>query len=416
MMIFKNRRRTLWLFMSMLFSFLNSSLEAQSLQFKNNRKRETIDFKFIKNLIVIPLEINGQGPFNFVLDTGVGLFIITDPKLVDSVGINNLRSININGFGEGGDLSAYISPSIQIDIGNSISGNCAAAILKKDRFNLSEYTGMPIHGLIGYEFFSSFIVRINYAQKTIVAYDSKVGYIPKKGFKVPITIEEHKPYVTAAIDLDYNRKMMAKLIIDTGAGHPLSLESDNGQPIVVPAVNIPANLGIGLSGPINGYLARLKSIKLGKFQLDNIISAFPNYNDVGAKVNSQTRNGNIGNNVLKRFELVFDYERQCMYLRRTSSYSEPFEHDMSGLELMAAGDDFNRIIVSRVEPGSAAVDAGLENDDEILSINFKPVKEMTMEEIDAMFRSRNDRSFIMDVLPHGQKNRVHVILTLRRRI
>ena len=87
---------------------------------------------------------------------------------------------------------------------------------------------------------------------------------------------------------------------------------------------------------------------------------------------------------------------------------------MSGLEYYAAGDNFDRIIISRVEPGSAGDEIGLERDDEIVTINFKPVSKMTLEEIDDIFKSKNDRSLLLDV--YHDKKMDKVVLTLKRRI
>ncbi|WP_026897339.1 aspartyl protease family protein [Daejeonella oryzae] len=385
-------------------------------EFTGNRNRENIPFQLVKNLMVIPLKINGSGPYNFVLDTGVGLFLITDPALVDSIHIENLRSIKISGFGKGEDLSAFVAPSLEVDIGSAKAKSIAAAILKKDVFELSSFAGMPIHGLIGYEFFNSFTVRISYSLNSITIYRPDQFYIPRKGTRIPITIEEHKPYMVNELVLSTGQKVSAKLIIDTGAGHPISLESFEGKPFEVPQVNIAANLGIGLMGAIKGYIGRIPSVKIGKFTLKNVIAAYPSYEDVGSKVRSIQRNGSVGNNILRRFDVVFDYHRQSMYIKPSSFLKEPFEHDMSGMELASGGKDFKRVIITRIEPSSPAEEVGLNKDDEILSINFKSVTDMTMQEIDNLFRSRNDRSFILEVVPRGSKERERVILTLQRRI
>ena len=398
------------------FIFASLPASAQYFQFEGKRKREVIPFKLVKNLMVIPLMINGNGPYNFVLDTGVGLFLITDPKLIDTIKISNLRSIRITGFGEGNELSAFVSPSIKVRIGSAVAQSIPAAILKNDVFELSGYAGMPIHGLIGYEFFSSFIVKISYTMSAITVYRSEKPYILRKGARIPITIEEKKPYLVTEIKMSNGEKIKAKLIIDTGAGHPVSLESYNGKPFDVPEVNIAANLGVGLTGAITGYIGRIPSIKLGKYTLHNVIASFPDHSSVGSKVMSVSRNGNMGNNILKRFDVVFDYNRLAMYLRPSSYLKEPFEHDMSGMELASAGAEYNRVIITRVEPLSPAEDLGLRKDDEIVSINFKPVKEMTMQEIDNLFRSKNDRSFILDVVRDKGTEHDRVILTLERRI
>lgn len=396
--------------------FLSESVSAQHFTFSGNRKRELIPFKLVKNLMIVPLYINGEGPYNFVLDTGVGLFLITDSKLIDTLSIKNLRSIKITGFGEGMDLGAYVTPSLRVRIGSAIAESLPAAILKDDIFQLSGYAGMPIHGLIGYEFFSSFKVKISYTQSMITISHPERKLQMRRGTKIPITIEDKKPYMVTQITLSDGRKIPVKLIIDTGAGHPISLENYNGKPFEIPEVNIAANLGVGLTGAINGYIGRIPAVKLGKYTLNNVIAAFPDYGDVGSKVLSVQRNGNMGNSILKRFDVLFDYSSKVMYLKPSSFLKEPFEHDMSGMELSSAYPDYDRVVITRIEPYSPAEAVGLKKDDEILSINFKPVKQMTMQEIDNLFRSRDDRSFILEVLSNKGKDRERVILTLQRRI
>ena len=394
-------------------------VSAQKFEFPGKRKKETMTFTMVKNLMIIKLMVNGKGPFNFVLDTGVGLVLISDPKLIDSVSIKNLRSINIVGFGDGEPLSAFVTPSIDIGFGSTNAKGVSAAILKKDVFELSNYVGMPVHGLIGYEFFSSFIVRINFILSTLTIYRPTTAYIPRKGYRIPLIIEDRKPYLISDVVLTSGEKIAAKLILDTGAGHPLSLETNNGVPFEVPKVNIEGNLGIGLTGPISGYISRVSSLKLGKYTLNNVITAFPNYEDVGSKVYTVSRNGNMGISILKRFNVVLNYNESTLYVKPIFTLNEPFEHDMSGMELTSAGEKYERLLISRIEPGSSAFDAGLRKDDEILTINFKPVSEMTPSEIDNLFRSKSDRSFILDVLPQGSKTikeRERIIITLKRRI
>lgn len=389
---------------------------AQKFEFNGNRKRETLPFKMIKDLMVIQLQINGKGPFNFILDTGVGLILISDPRLIDSVSIKNLRSINIIGFGEGEKLSAFIAPSIDIDIGNTSAKQISAAILKKDIFEFSNYLGIPVHGLIGYEFFNSFVVRINFISGTITIYPPEKAYIPQKGSRIPISIEERKPYILANIQLKSGKKLPVKLIIDTGAGHPVSLETMDGVPFELPDERIEGNLGIGLTGPISGYIGRISSLRLGKYTMNNVIAAFPDYEDVGSRVFSINRNGNIGIAVLKRFNIVFDYNRFAIYIKPAKPLKESFEHDMAGMEISAAGKNYDRFVITRVEPSSAAEEAGLMKGDEILAINFKAVSEMSLSEIDSLFRSRNGRNFVIDVVAKDGKSKERVILTLKKRI
>ena len=77
---------TIKFFIVVTFLFLSmNEVSAQRFEFAGKRKKEIVPFKMVKNLMIIKLMVNGKGPFNFVLDTGVGLFLISDPKLIDSV-------------------------------------------------------------------------------------------------------------------------------------------------------------------------------------------------------------------------------------------------------------------------------------------------------------------------------------------
>lgn len=404
------------IFASVLFLCSAQLSFAQYFNFNTTRKRETVPFSFVRNLIIIPLKINGNGPFNFILDSGVGLFLITEPKLAEIFPENNLRSISINGIGEGNEMSAFIQPSAKIDVTNFISGEMPIAILKTDPFNLSAFVGMPIQGLIGYELFSSFTIRINYLQKSVTYYRKEPAFILRKGIRIPISIEDRKPYVITDLTLPGGKKEKVKLIMDTGAGHPISLETNSGIPYPIPDKSIEANLGVGLSGMITGFVSRIPTIHLGKFQFHDVVCTFPDYSNVGAKIYAVSRNGSMGNSILKRFMVVFDYQRSTMFLKPNYMLKEAFEHDMSGLEISSGGKNFDEIIITRVEPNSAAEKVGLTPGDKILGINFKKVTEIGMEEINNMFRSKNDRVLIIEIMPYKSDERRFVMLTLERRI
>jgi len=396
----------------MCFSY--SPAKAQYFDINGTTKSVKIPFKLIRNLVIIQLKINDKGPFNFILDTGVGLMIITDPKLVDSISLQNKRTIKLPGLGEGEAYEAYVTPPVKIGIRGLTSYDVAAAILKTDHFGLSNFAGFPIHGLLGYEFFNNLAVKLSFTDSTLTVYRPQDVRLFKKGTKIPLTVEDHKPYLQAKVLLPNGTVQQCKLIVDLGAGHPVSLENmikKNG----VPQKFIIANLGVGLTGPISGFLSRIDEIDLGKYRIKKVITSFPNdYDAETLKSLIIPRDGNIGVGLLKKFTVIFDYHDNAMYLKPDAYFDEPFEHDMSGLEYYTAGSDFKHIIISRVEPGSAADEVGLEKDDEIIAINFKPVAEMTLEQIDAILKSKNERNLLLQIF-HDHKYD-NVILTLKRRI
>ncbi|MCR8556347.1 aspartyl protease family protein [Mucilaginibacter sp. BJC16-A38] len=410
-MFSKNTHRViLWLLY--LNCFLLTTASAQYFDFTGNKKKTAIPFRLVRNMVIIQLKINNKGPFNFVMDTGVGIMIITDPGLIDSLQIPVHRMLKLRGFGEDEAYDAYASPELAITVSCLRSFAVDAAILKKDHFGLSSYAGMPIHGLLGYEFFNNLAVKVNFSDSTITVYNAKDKHKFAKGEKIPITIEAHKPYMEANVYLPDGNIKKSKLVVDLGAGHPLSLENiDEHSGIQKKCIH--ANLGVGFSGPINGFLSRISQIEFGKYKIKNVISSFPQDDSLKNYINVK-RDGNLGIGLLKKFIVVFDYPDNAIYLKPGPNFKEPFEQDMSGLEYYADGDDFKRIIISRVEPGSAGDQIGLEKNDEILAINLKPIAKMSLEEVDSIFKSWNDRSLLLEIY-HDNRHDL-VIMKLKRRI
>lgn len=374
---------------------------AQQFSFPNDRQKETIDFILIKNLIIVPLYINEKGPFNFILDTGVGPLIISDPALADSLKLKNLRTIKIAGLGKGEEIEAYVTSDIKVRLGRATIEGISSAILKEDIFRLSNYLGIEIHGLLGYHFFKSFIVEIKYSTSRL---SYSVPWYPRKikGEKIPIELINDKPYADVTITTPELGEIPAKVLIDNGASHAISLEILNGKPFPASKGAIPANLGMGLGGPISGSIGRIPTLKIGNYTLKNVLTSFPEYDEVAGKILLKDRNGNLGADVLSRFNIVFDYSNNVMYIKKNSNFSRPFEHDMAGMEVYADGDKIERFFIARIEPNSPAELCGLEAGDEIVYINFTPASGYKLADVNRILKSGDGRSVIITVVRAGQ--------------
>lgn len=400
------------LIFSLQINFL-SNCYGQNFELKNNLKRDAISFTKIKNLIIVPIYIDGKGPYNFLLDTGVSPFIITDPGLIKNFNTDGLRPFKINGVGNGAEIDVLLANNIKVEIGQAYMNNMPTVILKEEIFNFSDYLGIKVHGIIGYYFFNSFLVKINYQTKRL-SFEQHGIAKRIKGTKVDLEFFENKPYVNTKLTTSNLGEINALLIIDCGASHALSLETYQNGVFPVPNENIAGNLGVGLSGEINGKIGRIKSLKLGNYHLNKVLTSFPNYEDVAAKTSVKDRTGNIGSEILKRFHITFDYQNSAMYLKKNTSFRESFEHDMSGLEIYLAAENNNRFFVNRVEPGSPGEKSGFEVGDEIISINFKDVNLSTLDEITGALKSIDGQTFLVEI---ARKNNILIkLLRLKRRV
>ncbi|MDQ7947222.1 MAG: aspartyl protease family protein [Pedobacter sp.] len=386
--------------------------KSQNFTFNDGRTKDVLAFDFIKNLIVIPVYINNKGPFNFILDTGVGPMVITNPKLIDSIGLTGLRQVKIAGFGGGDEMFANVARTSVTSIGEASVKDLMIFVLKEDVFNLSSYVGKEIAGLVGHDFFKDFIVKVNYPTQRITF--SSPGKNDKiRGEKIPFELINNKPYISARIQTEALGKIGVKLIVDCGASHALSLETYNDKVFQPSAVNIQGNLGIGLSGPINGHIGRTPTLGLGNFTFKNVLTNFPTYNEI-AKTNFKERNGNLGADILKRFHVTFDYQHKVMYLQKNEFFKRPFEHDMSGMELYMSGAPDHYCLLGRIEPDSPAEKADFHLNDQIISINLRAIEDFSLDEVSALFKSGDGRVLIIEIL--RDKKILVKLLKLRKRV
>ncbi|WP_199117883.1 aspartyl protease family protein [Pedobacter sp. ASV28] len=389
--------------------FINNA-QAQKFEFTNGRKQQSISFELIKNLIIIPIYINEKGPFNFILDTGVSPMIITDPALRESLKINYPRPIKISGYGNFEGIDAYLT-SLGVKIGDAEIGNMPSVFLKEDLLNLSGFVGKKIYGLIGYNFFNSFVVKINYSNK-IIKYSLPEKKVSIKGEKIPLTFIENKPYIHLGLEQEGFKHQTIKALVDCGATHTLSLESWQSLAFPKPAITIDANLGVGLTGEIKGRMGRASKLTIGSVSLKDVITSYPEY--VLDSLQNKDRNANIGAEILSRFNIVYDYQNGYMYLKKNDAFNRPFEHDMAGIEIYSEQGPPSRYMIARIEKESPAQQVGLQEGDEITGINFKKIDTYNLDEIGAIFKAKNGYSVLIEIW----RNNSYLIklLKLKKRI
>ena len=384
---------------SAALSFVFNSSYAQSyFRFSGNQKKVTIPYKFYRNLIIIPVMLNGKGPFNFVLDTGVGVFTITDPAIKDLLKLKLGKEIIIKGLGELDGVKAAMVGGISVSMHGIESLPMTAVIFHEDPFLLSTYLGIKVTGIVGYEFFSSFVVKINYIEKVLSIYDVAHFSPGKKYQALPIEIRSNKPFIKGSCLLESMEEIPLDLLIDTGAGFPLSLQRFSDSRLVVPEKRLETTLGLGLNGIVHGNLARTNSLTIGNYTFNQVVTSFPDFDNWGSKSESSKRNGSIGNFLLKRFNIIFDYNGSKMYIKPNSRINDSFDYDRVGIEVVGGGANYNRFIIFQVKPNSPAAEADIKPDDELVEINFQPVKNMELGNIDKILSDPKTKNIMLKVI------------------
>jgi hypothetical protein len=155
-------KRIFTVFIIAIFTFSLNFKAQNSFRFKNQSKNhERIRFELINNLIVIPIVLNGK-ELSFILDSGVTRTILFKITENDSIGLNDVEKVLLQGLGEGEPVEALLSRKNSISIKNLVGDNETIYAILDDHFDLSSKMGTTIHGIIGYNLLRNFIVKINY--------------------------------------------------------------------------------------------------------------------------------------------------------------------------------------------------------------------------------------------------------------
>lgn len=369
-------------------------------------RRVEIPFELHSNLIVVPVKVNGgEQELKFILDTGVRTAILTNDIYVDSIPRPNDRVISLMGAGKQGKVSAFVSNNIDFALPEGIvaEGN-AMLVLQEDYLQLDNHLGVRIHGIMGYELFSRFIVEVDYLNQILVFHKPEY-FKPRRSYReLHMTIEDTKPYIDGIrYKVNDTTYVPIKLMIDTGASHSLLLDTESQEHIDVPEKNLEGYLGRGLSGEIYGYLGRVEAIRMADYELEEIIASFPEDSSMINPSRAKTlHNGNIGGSILKRFRVVFDYANEKMYIKKNRLFRKEFEYNMSGMELMAVGPLLSTLVVSKIIKGTPADRAGIREGDLVFSVNGRRPPELDLSIYSALVSKRPGKRIRVKVLRQGE--------------
>lgn len=426
-------RIAFWLFL--LFSACRLSAQ-EGFVFEPGKCKTVIPFQLINNLMFIEVEVNGV-KLNFLLDSGVEETILLSLEDKSEVRFNQVEKIKLRGLGSAEAIEGLKSSHNILSFDGFSDVNHDLYIVLDQDFNFSSHIGIPVNGIIGYHFFKDHLVQINYGKRKITVYDDAEKAhqkLDKKFALNPISIERSKPYLTLEVTIDAKSES-SKMLIDTGNSDALWV-FQNAQPKVqVPEPNFEEYLGRGFSGDITGKRAKVKDIQIGAFKFERPIVSFPDSISVKSVNRVPGRRGSIGGELLKRFDILIDYPNQTIGLKKNRFFSEPFNYNMSGIELQNEGTQWVQETVSlatvkseatvnstgeKVEPfkykfslkpvysiagirkNSPAEKCGLQKGDIIISINGIQAYKYTLQQINDILKTQEGKNMYFTIERAGK--------------
>jgi hypothetical protein len=397
--------RVLGILLIVLPVFLFAQSQNLGFHIADGKRKVQIPIEIHNNLVVARVILNDAIPLKFIIDTGVRTAILTQKSFSDILQLPYSRKYTIAGPGGEKLIDAYVANNISLTLPGIVGRGHALLVLEEDYLELRNHLGTDVHGIIGYELFSRFIIQIDYQKKIMTVMLPDKFKQRKKYEVIPIRIQDTKPYLLAPVNINSHHALNAKLLVDTGASHGLMLEPESDSRIHLPENSVSNIIGRGLGGEITGKTGRIESLELGNFIIEKPLANFPDSNAYfsdSLKYLAIDRNGTLGGEILSRFTVVFNFPQEKIYLKKNSDFKKAFYFNLSGLTIRAKGSSLNVFEITDVRNNSAAYKAGLQKGDLIASVNSISVKDLFLNQINGLLNSKPGRKIRLEIRRGGQ--------------
>jgi hypothetical protein len=264
--------------------------------------------------------------------------------------------------------------------------------------------GFEVAGILGYDFLSRLVTRVDYANETLSFYHpDKFEY---KGDGVvldcPLVGNFFAPEVT--VDGEYKGKWN----FDLGAGghsfhYPFAEEHGFQERKGIDGVSF------GAGGSLMDRRLKFKTIELAGFTIENPRIDVPLEAGEGGFAGRELI-GNLGNALFRHFVIHLDYARQQLIVEKGADFDKEFPRSKAGMQTLIS--ESGEWEVFFVAPGTPADKAGFEKGDIVKAVNGINIK--FFEGIIAMrkmFREPEGTKYKLTVVREGKEKELK--LTLR---
>ncbi|HUP12572.1 MAG TPA: aspartyl protease family protein, partial [Niastella sp.] len=220
-----------------------------------------------------------------------------------------------------------------------------------------------IDGIIGYSFINRYILKIDYDTLELQVWSRGSLKYPRGGYLMrPLitTLPVQQARVRDEVTIN------TRFLYDMGAGLCMMLSSDfvKDSALLDKKQKLFIKEAEGLGGKIDMEMTVLREVKIGPYRFKNVPVYI--FDDVYNITSYPYLGGLIGNDLLRRFNVILNYDRRDIYLMPNKHYNDQFDYSYSGIELYYVDGE---ILVGDVAKGSPAEKAGVKEGDVVISVN-----------------------------------------------
>lgn len=364
-----------------------------------------IPFEFISNHVVIPVKVEGK-TLDLILDTGMPMdgALLFGSKKVSDLALEYVGKAPVMGVG-GHRVESDLAMGVTFTVPGVEFSNQMVLVMPQDSSLSMHFEGKD--GVIGNALFSRFVVGINHDNMEIALTEPDRFEYVGPGTELPLRVDRY-PFLICEADIVGAETVPLELVVDTGNGAALTLNVGAREGLNLPDKVIEYHTR-SVSQGIPRLAGRIERLQLGPYVLRDLLASFRTPSHESAP--PWERSGGLGQDVLRRFNTLFDYAHGRIILEPNGHFDEPFEFNMAGIQFSRTSQ--GALEISRVVPGSPADRAGLQLGDHIIRLNDRPTSELSMDDAEQMMRQAG-KAITLDI--RRGKESLHLDLTSERLI
>lgn len=261
--------------------------------------------RFSNGLLIVRVIMNGR-PFDFLLDSGAAGIVI-DPIVTET--------LNLERYGErvGATMGPFpettsVVPTMTIGVlhlRNVVSRVVPIPFRADDRTRVA--------GLIGFDFFADAVIHIDSERGFVEALHPSVFRAPADAVAIPLALDDKQPAARLRVG-----PVAARFVLDTGANRTVfaSAFADRLDPSSERALLTSSRFrGVGGTGAA-------ETVRIKELEFAGVTIVDPIVDISSADLGFEDIDGVLGTDILRDFELFFDFRANIAYARHLTR-SEP---------------------------------------------------------------------------------------------
>jgi hypothetical protein len=184
----------------------------------------------------------------------------------------------------------------------------------------------PRGGVIGKTLFAGHALEVDYDHSVIRLHPTT--HEPDSTWtRIDLSIRKDIPFLKAELSVDEANDSALDVYIDLASGKALELLVKPGMKFPLPPeLSEERRIGKGLSGDVHGE-GRVAGFRIGAHELHDVVAEFV---DAGVRSKQEGADGIIGNELLRRFNVIFNMAEAALYLKPNRYFDDPFTESVGG--------------------------------------------------------------------------------------